>query len=246
MSEAAAISAAKAGDAPRVTAARLVAFTKRAFEAAGLPAERRRSGRHADGRSRPARLRHPRRHPPADQYQAAQGRRQQSAPEHSSRAGPAVRRAGRWRQRHRPSGDALRDADRDREGEATRRRLGRRAHEQSRRPRRALRHHAARARHDRHLSRGRQQQPSAAVGVGGEPARHQSDRDRDPGRRRAADRARHGADRRGVRQGPAQGAARRGDAGRLDDRPRRQAADRCQAHGRRTAACRSANTRATA
>ena len=38
MSEAAAISAAKAGDAPRVTAARLVAFTKRAFEAAGLPA----------------------------------------------------------------------------------------------------------------------------------------------------------------------------------------------------------------
>ena len=73
-------------------------------------------------------------------------------------------------------------------------------------------------------------------GAHGNPARHQSDRDRNSGGRRAADRARHGADRRGLRQGAAQGAARRGDAGRLDDRPRGQAAHRSQAHGRRPAA----------
>ena len=47
-----------------------------------------------------------------------------------------------------------------------------------------------------------------------------------------ADRARHGADRRRLRQGAAQGAARRTDAGRLDDRSRRQAADRSEARRR--------------
>ena len=40
-----------------------------------------------------------------------------------------------------------------------------------------------------------------------------------PAGQERADRARHGDDRRGLRQGEGQGAARRDDAGRLDDRP---------------------------
>ena len=57
-----------------------------------------------------------------------------------------------------------------------------------------------------------------------------------PAQDEPADRARHGADRRGLRQGAAQGAARRADAGRLDDRPGRQAADRSEARRRRPSA----------
>ncbi len=51
------------------------------------------------------------------------------------------------------------------------------------------------------------------------PARHQSDRGRDSRRRGARGGDGHGADRRRLRQGPAQGGAGRADAGRLDDRP---------------------------
>ena len=50
-------------------------------------------------------------------------------------------------------------------------------------------------------------------------ARHQSHRHCDSSRGRAADRARHGADGGGLRQSPPQDATGRGDAGRLDDRP---------------------------
>ena len=53
------------------------------------------------------------------------------------------------------------------------------------------------------------------------------------GRRRAADRARHGDHRRRLRQGQGQGAARRDDARGLDDRPPGPAADRPEARGRR-------------
>ncbi len=49
-------------------------------------------------------------------------------------------------------------------------------------------------------------------------------------------RARHGDDGRRLRQGEDQGAARRDHAGGLDDRPRRQAADRSEARRRRHAA----------
>src|SRR5262249_41372229 len=63
-------------------------------------------------------------------------------------------------------------------------------------------------------------------------ARHQSDGGRGPGARRVADRARYGADGCGIWQGAAQSPARRSDAGRLDDRSPRQAANRSQAGGR--------------
>ena len=55
----------------------------------------------------------------------------------------------------------------------------------------------------------RQQQPSAAVGRQREPARHQSDGVAVPAQDEPPDRARHGADGRRLRQGAAQGAARR-------------------------------------
>src|SRR2546430_17565027 len=48
---------------------------------------------------------------------------------------------------------------------------------------------------------------------------------------RSTYRARHGADGCRLRQGAPEDAARRGVAGRLDDRPRRQAAHRPQARG---------------
>ena len=71
------------------------------------------------------------------------------------------------------------------QGEGRGRRLGGRAHEQSRRAGRALRHHAARARYDRALPRGRRRQSPAAVGRQRDAARHQ------PGRRRGARRWRN-------------------------------------------------------
>ena len=77
---------------------------------------------------------------------------------------PAVGGSDRRRQRHGPSGDETRRRACDREGQGHRHRLGRRAHEQSRRPGLALCHHAARPRHDRALFRRRQQQSSAALG----------------------------------------------------------------------------------
>ena len=51
----------------------------------------------------------------------------------------------------------------------------------------------------------------------------------DPGQPGARRGDGHGANRRGFWQGTAQGGARRADAGRLDDRPRRPPAHRCQA-----------------
>ena len=106
------------------------------------------------------------------------------------------------------------------------------AHEQPRRAGLALRAHAARARHDRPLLRGGQRQPPAAVGRARHAALHQPDRGRDSRGRGAAGRARHGDDGRGVRQGEDQGAARRDDAGRLDDGSRGQAAHRSAARRR--------------
>ena len=204
---------------PRVHAAALTAFIKRAFEAAGLPGKRCGHPCRPHGRSRFARQRYPRRDPPPALSAPAESRRRQSASEYPHRAGEAGDRAGRRRQWHGSSGHALCRHDRDREGQACGRRLGGRAHEQPCGSGRALRHDAARPRHDRALSRGRQQQPSAALGLDRESARHQSHRHRDSGRGGAADRARHGADGGGLRQGPPQDAAWRGDAGRLDDRP---------------------------
>ena len=71
-----------------------------------------------------------------------------------------------------------RRATRDREGEDRRRRVGRHALQQPRRTRVAVRAHAARARHDRHVLRGRQRQPPAAVGRARHAAVDQPDRGR--------------------------------------------------------------------
>ena len=61
--------------------------------------------------------------------------------------------------------------------------------------------------------------PLAHVMIGLYLAVGQAHRHRAPRRGRAAARARHGADCGGLRQGPPQDATGRGDAGRLDDRP---------------------------
>ena len=135
---------------------------------------------------------------------------------------------------------------RHREGEECRRGLGRRAHEQSCRACGALCHDAGGAEHDRHLSGHGQQQPPSALGRAREPARHQPDCGRHSGAGGAHRPAGHGTYGRRVRQGAAQGAAQRGDARRLDDRRRRQAADGCQARRCRLSCCRSATTRAMA
>ena len=110
--------------------------------------------------------------------------------------------AGRWRQRHGPSRHAPRRAPRHRQGPAGGRCLGRHAAQQPCRRRRLLCHDGAAARHDRALSRGREQQPHGAHGRDRGAARHQSDRRRHPDPGRAADRARHRHHRHLGRQAP--------------------------------------------
>ena len=67
-----------------------------------------------------------------------------------------------------------------------------------------------------------------------------------PAGRRSADRARHGDHGRRLRQGEGQGAARRDDARRLDDRPRRAGRSPIRSAPTKASCCRSAATRATA
>ncbi len=165
--------------------------------------------RRAHGRGRFARQRYPWRDPAAALCAPHPLRRRQCQAEYPRHQRPAVGGAHRRRQCHGPPGDAPRHASRHRKGQGDRHRLGRRAHEQSRRPGGALRHLAAAPRHDRALFRRGQQQPFAAVGRQREPARHQPDGGRGAGAGRARHRARHGADRCRLRQGAAQGAARR-------------------------------------
>ena len=112
-------------------------------------------------------------------------------PEHQGHAHRAGDRAGRWRQRHGPSGGGARGGNRDRNRARNRRRLGRRAHVQPCRRRRRLCGAAAQGRHDRHVCGGGQRQPHAARRRRRAAARHQPAGDRDPGRRGAAAGARH-------------------------------------------------------
>ena len=99
------------------------------------------------------------------------------------------------------------------QGGEDRHRLGRHAAQQPCRRRRVLCDDAAGARHDRALSRGRQQQPHGAHGRDRAAARHQSHRHRHPDAGRAADRARHRHHRDLGRQDPARRRQRR-EAGR--------------------------------
>ena len=145
-------------------------------------------------------------------------------------------RAGRWRQRHGPSGDVARGRDRDRARARDRRVVGRRAALQPCGPGRALCRDAGRAGHDRDVCGGRERQPHGGVGRRRSAARHQSAGDRRAVRRGAAG-ARHGDDGRLLRHGEELRAAGKADAAGLDGEHRdRRGHHRRQARRRRPAA----------
>ena len=165
-------------------------------------------------------------------------------PEHHGAALGARHRAGRWRQRDGTSGDVARGRDgnfhRARDGRV----VGRRAALQSCGSGRALCRDAGRAGHDRHLCGGREREPHGGVGRRRSAARHQSAGDR-RAVGRGADGARHGDHGRVVRHGEELRAAGKAHGEGLDGEHRdRRGHHRRQARGRRTAACRSAATRA--
>src|SRR6266545_7185967 len=95
-------------------------------------------------------------------------------------------------------GDALGGAARDGQSRTRWSELGRRSTEQPRRAGGALRHDAARARHDRHLHRGRQRQSHASLGWSRAASQYESDRVHDSGFPRTADRSRYRHQRGGV------------------------------------------------
>ena len=165
-----------------VTFDRLKAFIREAMTRLGLPEADAADGRHADGGSRSAGIGRPRRQPAAAICPPHQGRRLQRAAQHHGGARARLHRAAQRRQRHGPSRDEARGRNRDRKGAHDRDRLGQLAIQQPCGARLALRVDAAEARHDRAVFRGRQRQPSAALGRPRHAAVDQPDRGRNPGR----------------------------------------------------------------
>ncbi len=177
--------------------------------------------------------------------QLAQVRPGQGQGQHQGAAALALDRAGRWRRRHRPSGDDLCDESRHRTGAEDRHRLGRRAQFQSRRRRRHLSGDGGGARHDRHLRRGVDDEPHGAVGRRRAADGHQPDRHRDSGRQGSAGGARHRHLGVLVRQHPAAPGQRRAAAGGLGGAQQDRRADHSiRRRSTRACCCRSAATRA--
>ena len=104
----------QAAKAARIPMAAVTGLIVDAMTKAGVSERRRRQDRRADAGSRSHRRRRARRVPAAAIRPAAETRLDQSAPEYHGEAQRAGDRAGRWRQRHGPSGRRARGGDRDR------------------------------------------------------------------------------------------------------------------------------------
>ena len=115
---------------------------------------------------------------------------------------------------------------------AVRRRLGGDAPQQSCGPGAALPANDRGAGHDRVVFLRGQHQSCASVGRHRSAAQHQSHRHRCAGIAASGHLAGHGHDEHRVWKNQTQGATRRADAGRLDDRPRRKTPDRSEARER--------------